>query len=83
MERTCPNCSTLPTRVCFSGFGQYSTELTGVLELSSRPDLIRQLVPTHAEEELRSKGIDVNDFKPIPPEQLRVTLDVSQFRPDE
>ncbi|KAE8537553.1 CMGC/GSK protein kinase [Cryptococcus deuterogattii 99/473] len=44
-------------------------------ELSSRPDLIRQLVPAHAEEELRSRGIDVNDFKPIPPEQLRVTLD--------
>lgn len=60
-----------------------STELTDDLELSSRPDLIRQLVPAHAEEELRSRGIDVNDFKPIPPEQLRVTLDVSHFKSDE
>nr|ODN83817.1 CMGC/GSK protein kinase [Cryptococcus depauperatus CBS 7841] len=44
-------------------------------ELSSRPDLIRQLIPPHAESELHARGIDVNDFKPIPPEQLRVSLD--------
>lgn len=44
-------------------------------ELSTRPDLIRQLVPPHAEEELRSRGIDINGFVPIPLEQLRISLD--------
>jgi glycogen synthase kinase 3 beta len=44
-------------------------------ELSSRPDLIRTLVPPHAEEELRARGIDVDGFVPIPLEQLRISLD--------
>ncbi len=34
-------------------------------ELSVRPDLLGQLVPTHAEAELRSRGIDVHNFTPV------------------
>lgn len=44
-------------------------------ELSTRPDLIRRLVPKHAEAELRSRGIDIDDFQPIPLEELRISLD--------
>lgn len=44
-------------------------------ELSVRPDLIHKLVPGHAEEALKQRGIDVHDFKPIPLESLRVSLD--------
>ncbi|KAH8080950.1 glycogen synthase kinase 3 [Filobasidium floriforme] len=44
-------------------------------ELSARPDLIHQLVPTHAEPALKAQGIDVDTFVPIPLEQLRITLD--------
>jgi glycogen synthase kinase 3 beta len=51
--------------------------LTGVMvaELSVRPDLIHKLVPPHCEEALRLRSIDINNFKPIPLEQLRITLD--------
>lgn len=44
-------------------------------ELSIRPDLIRQLVPPHCESELLSRGIDINNFEPIPLEDMRITLD--------
>lgn len=44
-------------------------------ELSMRPDLIRQLVPTHAEPALLAQGIDIEGFVPIPLEQLRISLD--------
>ncbi|KAF9518211.1 hypothetical protein BS47DRAFT_1313417 [Hydnum rufescens UP504] len=44
-------------------------------ELSIRPDLNRQLVPSHCEPELAARGIDLNNFKPIPLEDLRITLD--------
>lgn len=44
-------------------------------ELSTRPDLIHRLVPKHAEAELRARGIDIDDFVPIPLEQLRISLD--------
>lgn len=44
-------------------------------ELSVRPDLIHKLVPPHREAALRSRSIDVNEFVPIPLEQLRITLD--------
>ncbi|EIW70237.1 hypothetical protein TREMEDRAFT_29426 [Tremella mesenterica DSM 1558] len=47
-------------------------------ELSARPDLIRQLVPPHAEAALRARGVDIDDFVPIPLEQLRITLDVGR-----
>ena len=65
------------------------------VELSTAPELIRKLVPTHAEAELKSafaapalaayhltdsfigNGIDVDNFVPIPIEQLRISLDVS------
>jgi glycogen synthase kinase 3 beta len=45
-------------------------------ELSIRPDLIRQLVPPHCEAELLSRGIDINNFEPIPLADMRITLDV-------
>lgn len=35
-------------------------------ELSVQPDLISKLVPPHAEAELRSRGIDVDNFEPVP-----------------
>ncbi|CAE6460466.1 unnamed protein product [Rhizoctonia solani] len=44
-------------------------------ELSIRPDLNSTLVPSWREPELRSRGIDVHNFTPIPLEQLRITLD--------
>jgi len=44
-------------------------------ELSIRPDLNRQLVPSWREPELLSRGIDLNNFTPIPLEDLRITLD--------
>jgi glycogen synthase kinase 3 beta len=46
-----------------------------IAELSVRPDLIHKLVPPHCEETLMSRSIDVNNFVPIPLEQLRITLD--------
>ncbi len=46
-------------------------------ELSTRPDLIRRLVPPHAEAALSARGIDIEGFVPIPLEQLRISLDVS------
>jgi len=44
-------------------------------ELSVRPDLIRQLVPPHSEPELASRSIHLDNFVPIPLEQMRLTLD--------
>jgi len=44
-------------------------------ELSVRPDLMRQLVPSWCEPELASRGIDLDNFVPIPLEQLRISLD--------
>ena len=50
-------------------------------ELSIRPDLIRQLVPSHCEAELASRGIDVNNFEPIPLADMRITLEVNAPQP--
>ncbi|SCV72141.1 BQ2448_4835 [Microbotryum intermedium] len=44
-------------------------------ELSIRPDLIHRLVPPHCEAELQSRGIDINNFEPIPLADMRITLD--------
>ncbi|KAG5727605.1 Protein kinase gsk3 [Termitomyces sp. T112] len=44
-------------------------------ELSVRPDLIRQLVPPHCEPELASRGVVLENFVPIPVEQLKISLD--------
>ncbi|TDL27200.1 Pkinase-domain-containing protein [Rickenella mellea] len=44
-------------------------------ELSIRPDLNRKLVPPQCEGELRSRGISLDNFVPIPLEQLRISLD--------
>lgn len=46
-----------------------------LVELSIRPDLMSQLVPKHCEAELLSRGIDVNNFVPIPLADMRITLD--------
>lgn len=35
------------------------------MELSIRPDLLKKLVPSHAEQELLSRGIDINQFTPV------------------
>ncbi|KAG2179166.1 hypothetical protein INT43_002016 [Umbelopsis isabellina] len=43
-----------------------------VHELSIRPDLIRKLVPPHAEAELIARGIDINNFTPLPASELKV-----------
>lgn len=45
------------------------------LELSIRPDLIRSLVPPQTEPELLSRGIDINNFVPIPLADMRISLD--------
>ncbi|CAG8456985.1 17518_t:CDS:2 [Acaulospora morrowiae] len=44
-------------------------------ELSIRHELIHKLVPPHAEAELLSRGIDINNFKPLSRSQMRATLD--------
>ena len=44
-------------------------------ELSVRPHLIRRLVPPHAEPELASRSIVLDNFVPIPLEQMRLSLD--------
>jgi len=44
-------------------------------ELSVRPDLIPQLVPAHCQPELASRGISLENFVPVPLEQMRITLD--------
>lgn len=45
------------------------------VELSVRPDLIPQLVPAHCQPELASRGISLENFVPVPLEQMRITLD--------
>ncbi|EKM82943.1 hypothetical protein AGABI1DRAFT_111475 [Agaricus bisporus var. burnettii JB137-S8] len=44
-------------------------------ELSVRPDLIRRLVPAYCEPELASRSIVLDNFVPIPLEQMKLTLD--------
>jgi len=44
-------------------------------ELSIRPDLNRKLIPPHAEAKLRERGINLDNFVPIPLEQLKISLD--------
>lgn len=46
-----------------------------IIELSISPDLNRQLVPDWCLPELGERGIDLNNFVPIPLEELRITLD--------
>ncbi|GBC45975.2 pkinase-domain-containing protein [Rhizophagus irregularis DAOM 181602=DAOM 197198] len=43
-------------------------------ELSIREDLISQLVPPHAEEEILSRGIDIHNFTPLTESQMRCLL---------
>ena len=51
------------------------TEMATIVELSVRPELNRQLVPPHCEPELASRSIVLDNFVPIPLEQLKITLD--------
>jgi len=44
-------------------------------ELSIRPDLIHKLVPAHLVSSLNDRGIDIDNFNPIPLEELRISLD--------
>ncbi|KAL0578457.1 glycogen synthase kinase 3 [Marasmius crinis-equi] len=44
-------------------------------ELSVRPDLMRRLVPPHCEAELASRNISLDNFVPIPLDQMKITLD--------
>lgn len=39
-------------------------------------ELLRRLVPAHAEADLTSRGIDIASFTPLTTEQMRVSLDV-------
>jgi glycogen synthase kinase 3 beta len=44
------------------------------VELSIRPDLLHKLVPAHYIDKLQqSSGIDIDNFKPIPVKDLRLT----------
>jgi glycogen synthase kinase 3 beta len=78
-----PNGKDFPPLFDFTREGDFTTvlraraRLTPLLpsELSVRPDLIRQLVPPHREPELRSRSIVLDNFVPIPLEQLKITLD--------
>ncbi len=36
------------------------------IELSIKPDLVKKLVPPHAEEALKAQGINVDNFEPVP-----------------
>ncbi|KDQ18114.1 hypothetical protein BOTBODRAFT_550231 [Botryobasidium botryosum FD-172 SS1] len=44
-------------------------------ELSIRPDLNHKLIPPHAESKLRERGINLDNFVPIPLEELKISLD--------
>jgi len=44
-------------------------------EMSINPDLNKQLVPDWCLPELLARGIDLDNFTPIPLEELRITLD--------
>ncbi|PVF98924.1 putative glycogen synthase kinase 3 alpha [Serendipita vermifera] len=44
-------------------------------ELSINPELNRRLVPDWCLPELEERGIDLNNFEPIPLEDMRITLD--------
>ncbi|KAJ3337350.1 regulator of ime2 [Gonapodya sp. JEL0774] len=47
-------------------------------ELSVRPDLAKRLVPPHAEQALRERGLDVNSFTPVPLQNPAVVSERSQ-----
>ena len=79
--RRCLRCLTLHERVSVRSLVTRNA-LKLATELSIRPDLIRRLVPPHAEPALREKGIDIDGFVPIPLEQLRISLDVSWYLGD-
>ncbi|KAH8689693.1 putative glycogen synthase kinase [Talaromyces proteolyticus] len=44
-------------------------------ELSMAPELNSRLVPAHARAALEAQGLDIDNFKPIPQEEMRANLD--------
>jgi len=60
-------------KCCF--FRRINARFDAGAELSVRPDLLRQLVPPHCEPELASRSISLDNFVPVPVEQMRLTLD--------
>jgi hypothetical protein len=77
MGRTSLPCSTSHEKVCPPPSSHFTDVLTLITsaELSVRPDLIRKLVPPHTEPELRSRNIHLDNFTPIPLEDMKITLD--------
>ena len=66
-----PNISSRPSPApSFSGL------VLRVVEMSIKPELNTKLVPPHARSQL---GFDLDTFEPIPPDQLRVTLDWQEY----
>jgi glycogen synthase kinase 3 beta len=76
-----PNGKDFPPLFDFSREGKHRDShipapiLNKPIELSVRPDLNRQLVPAYVEPELASRGINLDNFVPIPLDQMRITLD--------
>jgi glycogen synthase kinase 3 beta len=79
-----PNGKDLPDLFNFTaeGKGLFESVLKRVekvfvnyVELSIRPDLIHKLVPAHLVSSLNDRGIDIDNFNPIPLEELRISLD--------
>lgn len=46
-----------------------------MLELSIRPDLNQRLVPQHMRAVLADKGLDIDNFTPMPKEEMMAHLD--------
>jgi glycogen synthase kinase 3 beta len=75
-----PNGRDFPPLFNFTREGESARSKRGIIadvgvELSVRPDLIRQLVPPYCEPELASRSIVLDNFVPIPLEQLKISLD--------
>lgn len=45
------------------------------IELSMAPELNSRLVPPHARAALEARGLDIDNFTPISPEEMRAHLD--------
>lgn len=56
---------------CGQAVGVVQNLIAVSTELSIRPDLNRSLVPPYCDAELRSRGINLDGFVPIPLEQVR------------
>jgi glycogen synthase kinase 3 beta len=77
-----PNGKEFPLLFDFTHEGEFEWDVTDLLhrltemaELSVQPELNRRLVPPHCEPELASRSIVLDNFVPIPLEQLKIMLD--------